>query len=338
MDKKRGKGGFILYEGFELLFAAAVILLVFGFVYRAGTGIDFEKVYVANDIALTLNALYGVAGDVRLDYENPYMVKFTEEVKNSKVYVYDESIEKGVFYPFVQSKSSILNAKFIKPNYLLFTRLSGNIGISQTRMSLEKAACPDFNTKADIKKAKIIIDPGHSEQEKGFTENGFEEYKITKQIADSTKLLCKSKGYDCYILQQGDLKNRLMQIKDITPNEADLILVVSVHLGSDPLKKESNPLKIYAPSGYIRSEKLACLIKNKFVGNFDSVDIEKINLNALSDADPLLALNPWKELPDVFPAVQVEVGNIYNKGYFQNANNIALISSSIIYGIEEYYK
>ena len=87
------KRGFTYYTGIEVLIGVMVALMLLKYAYDKGTGLDFERMYLAKDITLTINALHGVPGDAFVDYENKYMQQFKQKydikVKGSTVSVSD---------------------------------------------------------------------------------------------------------------------------------------------------------------------------------------------------------------------------------------------------------
>ncbi len=332
--KKRGKKGTItIYQAFQLLFAGIIIILLLNFAHRAGTGVQFERVYVAHDMALNLNALYAVPGDVVLDHDqgmaSPYFSKFTERINKGIVEVYGtENTTSRTTYLYAQSKSSVIDKEFTNPSYLSFMRQNGKVIVSETKTATAGSACPIIDTKGDVMEKRIIIEPGQHAGNPGKNSQNREEYKLTDRIARTIKLLCEGRGYECIILQQGPLEDKIAELRD---SSADVL--VSIQIGDS--EEHDNPLLVKHPLGREKSKKLACIISNNAGESFDKITTEDVDTSKLEEDNERILLPSTEE--GGFPAVMLEIGNIRNADSL-SPNSISKAASLVLQSIEDYYR
>ncbi|MFO8016670.1 MAG: N-acetylmuramoyl-L-alanine amidase [Candidatus Woesearchaeota archaeon] len=332
----------IFYYAACFLFAGFVLYTYIKIAYTGAKSTEFNKEYFVNDIGLMTDTIYSVPGGVSYDYrKNPS--KFVIDFRDDSLYMYtltqgaesrlketDEGEKIGPdwsMYRLLSGPEKPFTGKFTFPHLLGFRKKEGTLRITQTGVFNEEEDCPSIDTAADMKKKAIFIDPGQSEQEKGYTHNDIEEWQLTSRIAESIKVLCESISLNCMLVPQKNVseKNREISASDPPPD-----MMVSIHIGKSPNMMD-RPLQAIIPTGSERSEKLACLIKNRFRGEeYAVLDTMKVKLNKLDDEDQESVLQ------EEAPSVQLEIGNIRNKRGFSNEeiNNIAGI---VLKGIIEYY-
>lgn len=325
------KRGFLatVYAGMEILVGVAFAYFLLRYAYDRGAGLDFERVYLAHDIALTINALHGIPGNALVDYDNGYMQQYNRQydilVKGSTVRVsVSTDADLSSAYIFGRVDPYPIDADIKSPHYLSFSEQNGKIEISTTKTAAAATGCPQTDTSADIKQQILLFEPGHYSGEKGNAADNLEEYKITKQIADNIDLLCKAKGYKCKFVQQQDINSKKSEIKDTAKN-----MFISIHVGSS---SSGSPAVLSIPVSDDKSSKLACILANSLRQDFSPISIEKVDIKSIKK-DDLNVLEP--ALPA--PAISIEIGSINNADFFTKQNNIAGIASSIIKGIEDYY-
>lgn len=327
--KKRGT--ITLFTIIEVAVGIGFALVLLNYAYEKGKGIDFERVYLSKDIALTIDALHGVSGNALVDYENSYMQQFKQQydiqIANSIVGVSEQKTpDLRSTYPYGQVDAYPIDILLKAPSYLAFILKNRRIEISVTASSSGATGCSQIDTSAEISRQALLFEPGHYGKDKGNIAGSLEEYKLTKQIADNLKMLCTAKGYDCRLVQQQDLDSKISEIKDTQKN-----MFISIHIGSSA--SGSNPSTISFRTGDEKSSKLSCLIANKLRGNFDPVNTKQIDMKNIGENDDLKVIEA--ALPN--PSLSIEIGNIDRKDFFNDPNNIANAAASILEGIEEYY-
>ena len=326
------KRGFIIYTIIKIVVGVSFALLLLWYAYEKGTGVDFERTYLAKDIALTIDALYGVPGNAVVDYDNRYMEQFNPRydihVAGSIVEVYSHTAPDLVStYPYGEVAAYPINILLERPSYLAFVLQNGRIGISQTATAAQLTGCPEADTKADIKAMTLLFEPGQYEGEKGNVKDDLEEHKLTRQIANTIEILCTVKGYTCKFIQQQDLGTKTSEIKDTKKD-----VFISIHIGSADQSK--NPAIITAPLADVKSSKLTCLMSNRFRKDFDPVETQIADVSKAGENDDIKVLQAAMPAP----SVRVEIANINRADFLKDPNNLADIASGIIESIEEYYK
>ncbi|MCX6706533.1 MAG: N-acetylmuramoyl-L-alanine amidase [Candidatus Woesearchaeota archaeon] len=342
------KKGVIVYSIIKIVVSVSFALLLLWFAKEKGSQIDFEKVYLAHDVALTIDALHGIPGNAIVDYDNkyiqqfknrydisviPYLVHVSRHSENAGNYVgaFPAESVQGLesTYPYGGSSAYPLMISLQAPSYFAFILSNGKIDVVTKREIIE-TGCTQIQTSADITQQIILFEPGHYASDKGNTGMGLEEYRITKQIADSAVMQCKAKGYQCRAVQQQELSAKISEIKDTNKN-----MIISIHIGSS--ESGQNEAIIRFPSSDEKSSKLSCIMANKLRPDFYSVTANSIDINSIKDEDPLKVLGSASP----GPALSLEMGNINDnvkEKFFSNPDNVNKAASDIIAAIEEYYK
>ncbi|MBU0536129.1 MAG: N-acetylmuramoyl-L-alanine amidase [Nanoarchaeota archaeon] len=320
------KRGFIIYSILKVAIGVGFALLLLWYAVEKGKGLDFERVYLSKDIALTINGIYGMPADVLLDYENGYMEQFERKYDiaagNSivEVSVHDAS-HLSATYPYGEVLTRRVDSFLEEPNYLAFVLRSGKITMTKSREAIAQMGCPSLYTGAEINQVTLLFEPGETQGE-GNKEGDLEEYIITKQIADVIRILCTAQGLNCRIVQQQDIDAKLTEIQSTQKD-----LLVSIHIGSTDASR--NPAAIRYITGDQRSEKLACLLSNLLIEDFKPVEIKKV--------EPTTSDKKLQVLKGVSPAVSIELSNLKKTSYITDPDKIAMMASSILNSIKAYY-
>ncbi|MBD3314094.1 hypothetical protein GF345_06640 [Candidatus Woesearchaeota archaeon] len=320
------KRGFALWSIIKIAVGIGFAVLLMNYAVDQGKGLDFERVYLSKDIALTVNGLYGMPADVLLDYENEYMEQFEREYNiaagNSIIEVeVNGSPHLSTTYPYGEVLTRRIDTFLETPDYLAFVLRNGKITITKSREATAQIGCPTIYTGGEIKEASLMFEPGEDHGE-GYSEGDLEEYQLTRQIADALSILCSVDSLDCRIVQQQDIDSKLREIRS-----AQKDLLVSIHIGSADVSR--NPAIIRYIAGDLKSEKLACLISNILRDDFDPVEIREVDAGT---SDKKLQV-----LEGTSPAVSLEIGNIKKRDFMTDPGKRTLIASAIIGGIKAYY-
>lgn len=316
LKKKRGQRA--LYTTAELLIGALLLGL---FVYRAvdlGTNAGEQKTYLANDLALTADALHAITGNIVYDYrENvqPYVFDIGDGIVRVAT---PAAIPSWYAGRYANKREHPIARYLTTPPIISFSKAGSDITIATERQTLGRTACPDADTRATFDELDIVIDPGQSRNDPGEQFLEFSEYIITRRIAEALTSICAN----CRILEQGSIEERRAGI-------ADADLVVSIHIGGF---ENANGVRAVYSVDNARGAKLACIIANaivrlEFLGQarMDPIDVSRLNEN---DARRILS-------PDV-PSVQFVIGNIEAPTPLADAEGIVRIATKIFEGLQEY--
>ncbi len=111
----------ILYWVGQLLLLIFILVILYPFVSSVGTSVAFDKNYVVRDLALFIDAVQGLDGDLILEYPTPKLLR-TFELKNNVIKVGTKDDLKLVTYPILASTNKINDPKIIiKENKLTLT-------------------------------------------------------------------------------------------------------------------------------------------------------------------------------------------------------------------------
>jgi|ETN01SMinimDraft_4_1059930.scaffolds.fasta_scaffold46302_2 N-acetylmuramoyl-L-alanine amidase len=188
--------------------------------------------------------------------------------------------------------------------------------------------CPTVSTQnANWKQLNIMIDPGNSytEGDKGhiLNEEWFES-SITQEITNFLTLRLDNAESTVNQLP-ASIKSR---VSKIIQEEGDT--VISIHVGN-----ENNVVSATIPYTSQESRKLACLIMNKLLTEFPSIEgatIISINPLYYEQEDPEFLLRTDG------PAILLELGTIQLPPDQNFLTDQFEIAKSIALGIEEYYE
>jgi N-acetylmuramoyl-L-alanine amidase len=188
--------------------------------------------------------------------------------------------------------------------------------------------CPTFPTQnPSWKQLTLMIDPGNSytEGDRGHTLNEeWFESSITQEITNFLTLRLDNAESTVNQLP-ASIKSR---VSKIIQEEGDT--VISIHVGN-----ENNVVSATIPYTSQESRKLACLIMNKLLTEFPSIEgatIISINPLYYEQEDPEFLLRTDG------PAILLELGTIQLPPDQNFLTDQFEIAKSIALGIEEYYE
>lgn len=314
--KKRGQRP--LYAAAELVIG---VLLLSLFIYRAvdlGTDAGTQKVYLANDLALTANTLHAIAGNLVYDYREevrPYVF----EIGDGMVKVATPSrLPSWYIGHYADKQYYPISRRLTTPPIISFAKAGSVITISTERQALGRTSCPNVDTGATLRELDIVIDPGQSSTDPGEQFVEYSEYQITLRIAQALQSICPN----CRVLQQGTIDERIAAIGD-----ADL--VISLHIGD---RSNANGVLASHRIDDEASEKLGCLLANsmvrlEFLGQARTTPTD---LSRLEENDARRVLH------ESIPSAQFVIGNIENPTPLANTEGIVRIATKIYEGLQEY--
>lgn len=253
----------------------------------ATRNLNFQKLYIAGDIALTLDAIHGLAGDV-LFYYGENTSKYNIEISEGVVRVSnstDSEMKDSVSREYAPLGSSAIEKKFYSEEKLSITKTGNQIDMTAGYKESGKVLCPIVDTSGDITKMDIVIDPaGEDDKIK----------KATAGIADKIGVRCSS----CRALKQTPLKEKKEQLAkpsmvvsiDIIKADTGRTGTESTETGAD--KKDSGKKAAAYAAAYVnnnaKSEKIGCLIVNKLAegGKITSAEVRRIDFGELDEDNP----------------------------------------------------
>ncbi|PIN86123.1 hypothetical protein COV19_06520 [Candidatus Woesearchaeota archaeon CG10_big_fil_rev_8_21_14_0_10_44_13] len=328
----------VFYYAACLFFAFFVIFTYMRIAYTGAKSTKFNMEFFVNDVGLMTDSLSAVPGDVDYDYKKSPS-KFIFDFRESALYVYtpietaNVKLNKEGISDTWSSYNLLFEAgkpfvkKFTFPPIISFRKKGSMLEISSSGVFNDREFCPIMDTYSDLKQANITIEPGHYMSEPGYVSGNQKEFQLTEAIAESIAVLCRSHSMNCKILRQGTMAEKVAEMNtEPKPNMA-----ISLHIG-DYQNPDDNPFRAMYIFSSSKSEKLACLISNKFREDYIVLESEKIVplLKYSQDYASILSENA--------PSVVLEIGNIRNIMGFDQDEDINKIAAIIVSGIEEYYK
>jgi hypothetical protein len=156
----------MIYTITELIATVLIIAVMWGAAYSYGKGEPYEKLYLAKDIAMNLNALHSIEGDFNFIYTPTNLNKYLYRIKNSLVTVakdnFDDPSRAEYFFTSNQYTTKI-DSEFRKPAALTFIKRGNQISIVQdvvqpnkTTIICQESIKKDSNWK---QQKKLFIDP-----------------------------------------------------------------------------------------------------------------------------------------------------------------------------------
>ena len=235
MHKKRaGKRGFelSLWVLIETLIAAVVIVIVFQFITGVRDDTLFEQRYMARDIALLMDSVSSVPGDVYYTYESRGLSDYDYIFSGNTIRVTKPGEEIGGSYVFYYDNSHALDMGAVEsPNMLYFSRSGESLRVAEDifeRVDTEKA-CPDVETRID---GLIILDVENPEHA------GIAKKPIQHLITTTG---------------EGAAPDRLAQI----PEDASIAIAIREDA-------EQGSWTVYvSKNNYLKSSKFACLLERE---------------------------------------------------------------------------
>ena len=129
--KKRGE---IVYKGLLVIIVSAVIVIIFVEAGKSyGNEEAFYKLAVAKDLALTINTIYSLQGNVEYTYPND-VFDYDVEISENTILVYSHSLGKSdptrASYGFAGISLDPINAKIEAKKFITFLKSEGRIKIA----------------------------------------------------------------------------------------------------------------------------------------------------------------------------------------------------------------
>lgn len=320
----------------EILLVVMAGWIILGKINSLGEDNFFTKKFLARDIAVTIDALQGLQGNVVYFYSSA-----KEGLLSSLVFQISSTLIdiNGEKYPVMANvDATTVN----KPKSLRLAKEGDKITVDavetkeQRQFNLHKMTCPKVQTKVK----NLILDAGHgynTETEKGdvgFESNQGKESQITGAITQNLITQLRSRGIEPKTTRTPSTvpeDAKTLEQRQNAAKESDTI--VSLHVNKE--NEKNNFVRAYVnveSEKYEESVKLACLILNEVSYTFPTKTtgtlITPILEAQLNDDDSRLLLSKSKV------AVHVEVGNINGTSTFLKETD--KVSNAIAVGIKKY--
>jgi hypothetical protein len=267
---KKGVTHLIMAFVYDLLFAAMLFVILFGFIRTVDSGMYFWREYYSQDIALTLTLMEGVPEELSVNYVvihdnilGSYPVELFLKVLNGKVIVSDAANEEyETITNFISNKNSDLEL-FSNLDSLMISKDQGKTSI----YSLNSLECnPYVIDKKDYTDTRLYI-------------NDENNYNLLNNIkTDIENSLSKEYSIRLNPLEHSSLIQNLINknIKSTSLLESDIIVVLRF-VESD--KKRLN-VKYSKQGDAFLSNNVACYTFNLLEARYEKNDNldEKFNV------------------------------------------------------------
>lgn len=335
---------------FDLVLIGMLFLSLMGYVSSIQSMDFVKKEYLSKDLALLINTVYASPRDITVYYDSG-ISDFTFEFQNQRATVYETEVEKGeptkVYYPFAIDRNIARQfAKIEGPDQIAISKSHDTLSIDESSVPTETEACPDVYTRDDD--PTIMLDPGHGGTDTGYTgevEEAQLVYDIAKQLEQvlpgtvvSTRELTLSK---VSLAPDLSTEDRLGKIELHEPD-----MLVSLHCGKAQDSQEVIIYINYYNTQTVRNKKLACLIKNRFIEEFEGLDVRVRNIRPEQFGDPRRVLST-EGMPRAPVGVYIEMGNVNtpldssilaSKGSLGMEGTGKIINDVIAPAIRQYYE
>lgn len=323
----------VLFILMEIIMVIAAGFIVIGKVNSIDDSQIFLKKFFARDLAITINAIQVLQGNVLYFYRpsTDTMANIDFKFSQSLVEANDEKYPVAIknFDATSINKPQLL--KFIKQNKKFFVDADQSTAV---KFNPYKLACPEVKTAL----GNVVVDAGHgfNADAKDFVGDvGFEgtqgkESVLMAALASNLLTNLKLTG-----ISAGYTRNPLTSPEDAKTIDArkalakDSNTIISLHLNNDV--ENINNLKAYVnfdSEKYVESAKLACFVLNElsdaFAEKITGAAIIPVSLNHF-DGDDAKQLLDGKKV-----AVYFELGNINsNRLQIKNIDG-AKISAALV--------
>ncbi|MBW2978752.1 N-acetylmuramoyl-L-alanine amidase [Candidatus Woesearchaeota archaeon] len=347
-SSKKGEAVDILMHPVFITFVAlAVLLYLLWFVHGIGSESVFEKKFLAEDIALTIDSLLAARGNVVVYYQpqkQDYVPEFNYYFKKNQVIVHEDEVPEssaGRFFftsdPKIDFKEKRL--KFSEPFILpVFAKLGNRLIVDdahnpEDNFNIFLLDCPD--AKFDYK--KITLDPAHgfnkdlNQGSTGFTTDKLEEFILTREISSMANTL--DYGFIGVLTRESDIYLPINSRKNMIEDS-----LVSLHIGSSLVT--DNLVKAYINYDSEKREqslKLACELVNEISSALIEKKIKITGIAVVPVIPEQKSDRQFSILVKDKPAVLLEIGNINVPNTFSHENKRA-IASAIIQGMKNAQK
>mgnify|MGYP001615738537 FL=1 len=129
--KKRGQ---LIYKALLVIIASSVVILAFTSAGKSyGNREPFYKLALAKDIAITIDLMYSLPGDIKYIYPND-LSKYDVELTQNTVTVYSHKSGRQditiASYGFAGIEKDTINARIMAKKYMVLEKIYGHIRIS----------------------------------------------------------------------------------------------------------------------------------------------------------------------------------------------------------------
>lgn len=330
-----GKRGVTL-RAIITLVIIALLLFLFPLVGKTfGKQLIFNKVYTTKDLALLVNAIYLVPGNVIVAY-NSSTSDFDFSFRENKVSAYTGSVidPTKASHWYVDVIDNPLDITLEQPEMIFLKKINKKLEIDDEYASAVGLymVCPEVKVGIAMNQVSLVIDPAGNSGDEKEEEDIFKKDLVTYSIADfvrkspelkfSSKTLTRGKDSD----KTED--ERLEQIKK------DTGLVLSITAGR--YDKDEQPVRIFIPADEDRlaqNRRMACLIINQLVDDDELRGL--ITSTEIIPYDfPLLTKNDMENRL----ALIASIGNLRTDENLNILSSHDRISKAIIRAIKEYYR
>jgi len=317
----------------EIILVVAAVFLIFGKITSIENDQLFLKKYYSRDIALLLDEIQGMQGNIFYQYNPPQttLEKLDFTFSPTQIQVADEK--------YLVAARDLQESKIEKPKKIFDSKEGNKIILQKEQpkpLNANKISCP----RIDLTLGKIIIDPGHGYDftdetgDTGFKTEKLQESILIANLAASLQSALKVTGIYADTTRSTQINpteesKTTEERKKLTEQHTTII---SLHANQD--EPTTNNIKAYVnynSKKYYESVKLACEILNAisdtFVKETTGIAIIPIDTNQLSEDNPSTILDesdPKLILDDKKIAVQIEVGNLNTKNSFTPQKNTQL--------------
>jgi len=337
-----------LYDAMEIVLAVGILLLFWNNAVHAGQNPEWEKRYLAADLALTIDAAHAVPGNIIY----VYIPQGIEEgvTKKDRVawywrltgpgmlvdYLRDPSYRKlgiipieisNYFFDIADGKVTVGNVKTVMGQKQRGSATSERYIPSQLQIAASIDNPPfltltkvDENIQlfSDPKQLRVsqcpVVDTTDIISQKTIVIDPRDQ--ATREIANMVKALCSN----CRVLPQLSLEDKLGQLE-----KPDII--ISLAVGT-----EQNDVIASIPLDSDKSSKLGCIISNRvtFVSNFRQSRTVPVNLATLKADDPKRILQ--KDIP----STMIHIGSPQTFASLTQTQRVE-ISRAIYDGLRVYF-
>ncbi|MFC1731641.1 hypothetical protein ACFL6I_15095 [candidate division KSB1 bacterium] len=112
------------------------------------------------------------------------------------------------------------------------------------------------------------------------------------------------------------------------PEKPDIIISIQTGKHENP---DNKPFRATYVSGNEKSEKLACIMGNRFRGDYTVLESSAVDFRMIPKDDYRKVLSRTK------PSVVLEIGNINNPDNFDQNSDTNEIASMILNGLDDFY-
>ncbi len=308
---KRGEIEVSLVLLLGLIIFAVVALFFFGYAKQVAEKTLFEKRFLARDLALVLNTVQSVPGDVTLYYVEPSanLSRFRYHFENKLVTLSDSPNEVGtrVSYPFFTDSSLVSSLPSLDhPSQLVFIKTAHALHVSdhEDTALVERLSCSRVS-QLSLSKETLVLDSGDQMNSALVQVTDYLEAK--SDFAKTTRTWKTELPENLYAQRLSLIEKDTSLVFGLDIQDGDAITVVY------PTDASSE-----------QSKKLACLLLDQLAQNFP---------DAVLTSRPQQSSDDFLRINSEGLAVVVVLGD--ESSVFADPSRLG---SSLFSGIQEYFK